>query len=143
MKRKLMAMFLSLMILCSFGLTVYADPSVDEPAEPIEPVRYAYIDSFVNSLNITNRKATCISTVRDVDQQVTKIELTQTLELSLGNGWWYTIQTWSKTVYSYKASNTTTRSGLDSGTYRVRSCAKAYCGSNYETIYTYSTPVSC
>lgn len=144
MKRRLLAMFLSIMMLCSFGMTVYADTELDTPEDSIIIDRYQYTIQCVNQLTITNRKATCKSSVKGIMGTVTKIELRQTLELSLGSGWWYTIQTWCQTFYnSYNASYSTTRSGLDSGTYRIRSEAKVYSGSNYETIYFYSTPVSC
>ena len=38
---------------------------------------------------------------------------------------------------------TTTKSGLSSGTYRLKTVAKVYSGNNYETITVYSYTASC
>ena len=57
--------------------------------------------------------------------------------------WWIDVTSWSKTFNTYTAIYSTSKSSLSSGTYRLKTIAKVYNGSDYETITIYSSTVSC
>lgn len=55
------------------------------------------------------------------------------------SGTWCEVASWSETDTGYKGSATNTKSGLSSGTYRLKTAFTVYAGSDYETITKYSS----
>ena len=104
--------------------------------------RYQYTNSCNSSLTISGNTASCSSDVKGYSGITTKIEITQSFEELLPSGWWYRLNSWSQTYYNYHASFTNSTSVPGSGTYHVRTVAKVYSGSNYETIAMYSNNVT-
>ena len=139
MKRRMFSLLTALVMLFAFSVTAYAEST---PNDTITPDRYNYTNTICSELSISNNTATCKSKVTGNPSLVTKIEITQSLEELLPSGWWYRHQSWSKTFYNWYAIYTTTGTIPYSGTYHVRTVAKVYAGSNYETISVYSNNVT-
>ncbi|WP_410068679.1 hypothetical protein [Ruminococcus sp.] len=93
-------------------------------------------------MSISNKTATCKSTVRGISGTTTKIVITQTLQKKNGSSW-NKYSSWTKTFNSWYAIYSNSKESLSSGTYRVKTVAKVYNGSAYETITIYSKTVSC
>lgn len=139
MKKKMISLLTVFVMIFAFSMTAYAEPAQDGK---VIPDRYNYTNTIYSELSISNNAATCKSKVTGDPSMVTKIEITQSLEELLSNGWWYRHQSWSKTFYDWYAIYTTTGTVPHSGTYHVRTVAKVYAGSNYETISVYSNNVT-
>lgn len=139
MKKKMISLLTVFVMIFAFSMTAYAEPAQDGK---VIPERYNYTNTIYSELSISNNTATCNSKVTGDPSMVTKIEITQSLEELLSNGWWYRHQSWSKTFYNWYAIYTTTGTVPHSGTYHVRTVAKVYAGSNYETISVYSNNVT-
>jgi hypothetical protein len=103
---------------------------------------YAYTSKITSTLSISSKNATCQSNVQGITGTVTKIIITQTLQKK-SNSTWSDVTSWSKTVNTSGTRFNNTKSSISSGTYRVKTSAKVYSGSNYETVTAYSTTVSC
>ena len=71
----------------------------------------------------------------------TKVEITHTLRKQV-YGYWSDVETWSGTYYTWYGILTSSRSNLGAGMFRLKTVAKVYSGSNYETITVYSDQVS-
>lgn len=99
--------------------------------ETVQP-RYAYTNSITTDLYISNGKATCTSTVTG-KSTVTKIVATQYLEKKV-LWWWEEVDHWDKTVYGDYLYMCNSKSNLDSETYRVRTVATVYSGTDYEIV---------
>lgn len=134
MKKKIISLLTIFVMLFAFSMTAYAESAQDVPDKPIMPDRYNYTSYLTCTISISGSTATCCSNVVGYSSMVTKIGLTQSLEELLTNGWWRSLQSWSKTFYDWYAIYTTTGTIPHSGTYRTRTLAKVYSGSNYETI---------
>ena len=104
--------------------------------------RYQYTHSCNSSLTISGNTASCSSDVRGYSGITTKIEITQCFEQLLPSGWWYRLKSWNKTFYGWYAYYDNSTTVTESGTYHVRTVAKVYSGSNYETIAIYSNNVT-
>ena len=139
MKKKMISLLTVFVMIFAFSMTAYAESAQDETTTPD---RYNYTSYVINTLSISNNTAQCYSKVLGYSSMVTKIEITQSLEELLPSGWWYRHQSWSKTFYDWYAIYTTTGTIPYSGTYHVRTVAKVYAGSNYETISIYSNNVT-
>lgn len=100
--------------------------------EAVQP-RYAYTNSVKSNLSINNGKATCTSTVTG-KSTATKIEATQYLEKRTLFGGWKEIDRWDKTVSSDYLYMSNSKGNLDDGTYRVRTVATVYSGTDYEIV---------
>ncbi len=133
----------SLLIACALlmGMTppmvaekVSAASVADEEIMPC----YQYTSSLDTLVDITSNTATCISKVTGISGTTTKIVVTQTLQIRDGNQW-RRCTSWTKTFYSYRCTFTNQYTVSSSGTYRNMTEVKVYSGSNYETIYDYST----
>lgn len=98
----------------------------------IQP-RYAYTSSVKSNLSVSNGKAACTSQVTE-KSTVTKIEATQYLEQKVL--WrWEEVDHWDKTVDGNYLYMNNSKDNIDSGaTYRVRTVATVYCGTDYEII---------
>lgn len=100
--------------------------------ETIQP-RYAYTSSVSTDLYMSGGKATCTSIVSGMPT-VTKIEATQYLEKKV-LWWWEEVDHWDKTVYGDYLYMSNSKDNIDSGaTYRARTVATVYCGTDYEIV---------
>ena len=136
--KKLFCLLIAIAVMMCLSVVAFAveeePPVPDDPNDP-----YMYTHNITSTLNISSGKATCTSQVLGIPSFVTKIEITQTLQETFGGVSWYYIDSWSKTYYSTTAVYSNTKSPIGSGNYRVKTEAKVYCGSSYETIISYST----
>lgn len=140
MKRVFSVLLAALMTIC-FCVTASAEPEPEAPVEPGIIEEYQYTASIKSYLSIIDRTATCQSVVRGIHDLATKVEITHTLQKQI-YGYWSDIETWSNAFYSWYGNLVSTRSNLSAGMFRLKTVAKVYCGSNYETITLYSNQVS-
>ncbi len=108
-------------------------------AEPVKQ-NYTYASSIINDLYISNGNATCTSTVTG-KSTVTKIEATQYLEKKI-LWWWKEVDHWVGTSYTKTLYMNNSKDNLDDGTYRVRTVATVYSGSNSESVEKISNEVT-
>lgn len=113
---------------------VFADTASNEEVTPY----FLYTHSMDTLVDITSNTAACISKVTGYSGTTTKIVVTQTLQIRDGNQW-RKCTSWTKTYYNYKCTFTNEYTVSTHGTYRNMTEAKVYSGTNYETIYDYST----
>ena len=138
--KKIVSFALAALLALNTSLIVSADP--ETPAEPGIIEEYQYTSSISSDLYISNNTADCRSTVIGYSNTATRVEITQTLQKKSGNSWnFYT--SWVKNYYTWYGMLTTTKSGLSSGTYRLKTVAKVYSGNSYETITVYSSTRTC
>lgn len=128
-------------MLC-LSLTAFAEPELQTPSDDDISVCYLYTDKISGTLSISNKAATCKSTVRGISGTTTKIVITQTLQKKNGSSW-NKYSSWTKTFNTNTTVYLTSKSSLSSGTYRLKTIAKVYSGSDYETITIYSKTASC
>jgi hypothetical protein len=140
--KKIISIFFSLLMIMSMSLTAFGAPELQSPIDDDVSVCYSYTDSASSSLSISSKNATSKSVVIGISGTTTKIIVTQTLQKKNGSSW-EKVASWSKTFNSWYAIYTNSKSSLSSGTYRVKTSAKVYSGTSYETVTTYSTTVSC
>lgn len=140
--KKVISTIISVVIMLCLSLTAFAEPELQTPSDTDISVCYLYTDKISGTLSISNKTATCKSTVRGISGSTTKIVITQTLQKKSGSSW-NKDSSWSKTYNSWYAIYTNSKESLSSGTYRVKTVAKVYCGTNYETITAYGNEVSC
>lgn len=132
--KKLICFMLAFMLSMS-SFTVVSVTAYNEQDTVITDIvqpRYAYTESIYSYLSISGDKATCTSTVTGMPT-VTKIEATQYLEKKV-LWWWEEVDHWDKTVngdYLYMCNS---KDNLSSGTYRVRTVATVYSGTDYEFV---------
>ena len=139
--KKIISLALAALLALNTSFVVLADPDPETPVELILE-EYQYTSSISSSLYISNNTASCESTVIGFSGLATRVEITQTLQKKSGNSWnFYT--SWVKNYYTWYGMLTTTKSGLSSGTYRLKTVAKVYSGNSYETITIYSNTASC
>lgn len=103
---------------------------------------YLYTQSISSGLYFTGNTATCSSSVVGYYGSTTKIEVTQTLQRLSGSSWTGTSY-WTNTYYSWYCNFDNTKQNVYTGTYRVKTVAKVYSGSSYETITAYSYECGC
>ncbi|MBQ7672976.1 MAG: hypothetical protein IJT36_00355 [Alphaproteobacteria bacterium] len=139
--KKIMALVLSSVIIClSLSTQVYAEdlsPIIEE--EIISPYEYAQI--VYNSLNISSGTAECVSNCIGYSN-VVQITVTQTLQKFWGLWVWNDVDTasWSDTSMSNGIDLSTHKSGLSSGTYRLKSVFELTASNGKtETITIYSS----
>jgi len=104
-------------------------------------MNYLYTNACFSTLSVSGSTATCNSSLRGYYGLTTKIEVTQTLQVRDGNQWRQS-KTWTATYYSHNCDLENTKTVYSGNTYRVKSEFKVYAGSNYETVYSYSTSQS-
>jgi hypothetical protein len=139
--KKLICLILTFVFSCCMATSVFATNEDSKINDEIE-LPYAYAIVLTSTLNISSKNAICCSTVQGKTNSITKIIVTQTLQKK-SNSTWSDVTSWSKTVNASGARFNNTKSSIGSGTYRVKTVAKVYSGSNYETVTAYSTTVSC
>ena len=136
MKRVISIAVMLIVMFSSFPFNVSAE------SVSLHDSRYLYTNYCSSTLTISGSTATCVSEVKGYYGETTKIEITQSFEELLSNGWWYRHQSWSNTFYTWFAYYENSTSVPHSGTYHVRTTAKVYAGSNYENISMYSSNVT-
>ena len=140
--KKLLSAICAITMLFSSGVMTSAEEydSIIDDGPVIE--EFSYTNSVFSGLYISNKTATCSSSVEGYYGIATKIEVTQTLQRLSGSSWTGTSY-WTNTYYSWYCNFDNTKSSLFSGTYRVKTVAKVYSGSSYETITAYSYECGC
>ena len=137
-KKNLAIVLTALCLFAAVGTVACAD-AVSNPDDVISPA-YEYADSVSSRLYISEQTATCRS---DADGcNVVSITVEQTLEKHSGWFWiWNSVDgaNWTKTVNLNSISMSNTKSGLSSGTYRLKSVFTLTSSSGKtETITVYS-----
>lgn len=135
MKRRICAFLTMLMMVFVLPTTfVHAEAQVMNapPGDSVAQPLYAYTKSVRSNLSISGTTATCTSTVNGA-ANVTKIVATQYLQKKV-LWWWTEVDHWPKTVNGNYLSMTNTKTGLDSGTYRVVVEATVYCNGGSEDV---------
>ena len=127
MKKPVIAILLALSVLFSTGISVYAYGGENA----VSPY-YLYTYSVKSTLIISGRTAYCESTITG-DRTVTKIYATQYLEKKNGDKW-DIVDYWNDSADGNSLSMSNSKDNLGSGTYRVRTVATVYSGSNSEPI---------
>lgn len=129
MLKKIISILLTLTVVISFGLPVSAAYNNNG----VSPC-YLYTGDVSCSLMISNGTATCSSDLTG-SLTVTSITGQQYLEKKNGTKWESVDNdSWSDATTSYYLKMYNTKSGLGSGTYRVRAVFTVYCGSNSEVV---------
>ncbi len=118
MIKKIMSVFLTLLILAIVPLSISAETSVQP--------RYSYIMSHSTSLVIKDDIANCEGYV-DGDTYVTSVKMTLTLQKKV-LWWWDDIIEWSDITPNSTLSMSESTS-VGSGTYRVKMWARVCAGS--------------
>lgn len=80
-----------------------------------------YSQYFESELTVSGTTATCKSSGKDSNYQATKILVSQSLQKKNSSGSWTIVYAWSNTINSYQGTVTNSKSGLASGTYRLKS----------------------
>ena len=83
-------------MLC-LSLTAFAEPELQTPSDDDISVCYLYTDKISGTLSISNKAATCKSTVRGISGTTTKIVITQTLQKKNGSSW-NKYSSWTKNI---------------------------------------------
>jgi hypothetical protein len=120
--RKILAAFVSVVTICSvISVPTFAAQETQIVTDLVSPA-YEYAMSTKSYLTITSSTAECKS-VCDGMAGVTQITVEHTLEKHWGLWIWNEVDgaSWTKTVYSDTIRLSNTKSGLDSGTYRLKS----------------------
>lgn len=119
--KKLMASLGVVMCLCTTSNAVaYAEATVPYVDGGIS-LAYEIADDPVSSLNITNGTAECISSVKG--KGAVSVTVVQTLQKYWGLWIWNDVDgaEWARTVDRNSIRLSNSKSGLDSGKYRVKS----------------------
>lgn len=138
--KKLLSLLVSFALLSSMSINAFAEPEISEFDDSQIAPCYLYTSSISSPLGIKNKTAECTSLVYGYYPEVTKIEVTQYLQIKAGNNW-QTYTTWSKTYNTWQCCFGNTKSSLPSGTFRLKTSANVYKGSKYETVTAYSFEV--
>lgn len=138
--KKIAFIFMACLVFCSVG-GVTASATVPPDNGSIVSPCYLYTDRAYSNLTIYQGDASCKSTVYGISGTTTKIVVTQTLQKKDGNSW-TKVKSWSKTFNTWYCSYPNSYSLTERGTYRVKTVAKVYKGTAYETVTTYSTEVT-
>ena len=139
--RHIVSLLCSIALALCFAVVAYADPIPETPIGDEIGEEYQYTSDLSSILSINNRVASCKSKVYGFSGIATKVEITHTLQKQV-YGYWSDVETWSGTYYTWYGILTSSRSNLSAGMFRLKTVAKVYSGSNYETITVYSDQVS-
>ena len=120
LKRKI-ALVLSAVMLCSSVSTTAFAETTSHIEDEIAPA-YVYAFDVSNNLVISSGTAKCSSSCIGTSD-VVKVSVEQTLQKFWGLWIWNDVSgaEWTKTVNYSTTTLSSTKSGLDSGTYRVKS----------------------
>lgn len=143
--RKILAAFVSVVMMCSaVSVPAFATEETQIVTDLVSPA-YEYATSTQSYLTITSSTADCKSLCEGMTG-VTQITVEQTLEKHWGLWIWNEVDgaNWSKTVNMNTISLSNRKSGLDNGTYRLKSVFTLTNSSGKtETITVYSDETSC
>ncbi len=120
--RKILAAFVSVVTICSvISVPTFAAQETQIVTDLVSPA-YEYAMSTKSYLTITSSTAECKSVCEGM-AGVTQITVEHTLEKHWGLWIWNEVDgaSWTKTVDTRAISLVNTKSGLDSGTYRLKS----------------------
>lgn len=140
--KKILSAVLSLLLIFNSGLFANAEGDYDTPEDDILTEEYVYTRQISNYLSITDNTASCLSTVVGYYNVTTKIRIEQTLQKKNGSSWSDKVF-FTNTYNTNVAIYSTQKSGLASGTYRLKTVAKVYSGDDYETVTKYSSTHTC
>lgn len=129
--KKFIATLLSLVLL-SLPLVTACAATEDYLVPEETELPYQYTSDIRSTISISSKTATCKSVIT-ASSSVSKIVITQKLQKKSGAEW-TTVTKWSETVSSSAVIYKNSKGSLSSGTYRTRTVAKVYKGSNYETV---------
>ena len=118
------------------------DKSLRYILDPAKTEDMVLTTSISNYLSITDNTASCLSTVVGYYNVTTKIRIEQTLQKKNGSSWSDKV-IFTNTYNTNVAIYSTQKSGLASGTYRLKTVAKVYSGDDYETVTKYSSTHTC
>lgn len=85
--KKVISTIISVVIMLCLSLTAFAEPELQTPSDDDISVCYLYTDKISGTLSISNKAATCKSTVRGISGTTAKIVITQTLQKKNGSSW--------------------------------------------------------
>ena len=123
--KKHLAVFLSVLLICTNTSIPATAKSVSEiKTDEIAPM-YAYAKGLYNTLTISENVADCKSDGYG-KPDVNKISVEHTLQKLSGLSIWNNVNdaSWSKTSNGQSVKLTSSKSGLESGTYRLKSVFK-------------------
>lgn len=135
--KKIISCLVALLMCCSIGgislsAAVIPDSSIASPY-------YSYTNRIVTSFGVYEGEASCVTTIYGISGTTTKIVVTQILEKKNGKSW-DEVKKWSGITYNNWYCNcTNSYTVTESGTYRLRTEAKVYCGTKYENVDITST----
>lgn len=135
--KKIISCLVTLLMCCSVGgisstAAVIPDGSIASPC-------YEYTNRLTTTLSISNGEASCRTTIYGNSSKATKIVVTQILEKKNGKSW-DEVKKWPDITYNNWWCNcTNSYTVTESGTYRLRTEAKVYCGSKSEDVDITST----
>ena len=135
--KKIFALVTSVAMMLSCGIAAHADDEPDYPVDDGIIEEYLYTFSIRNGFDISGSTATCSCDVIGYHGTTTKIFISNTLQQNYG-GAWYNVGYQYDTFYDCAGSLVTYEYNLSGGTYRLKSTAKVYSGSDYETITIYA-----
>lgn len=98
---------------------------------------YLYTSNASTALTVSGTTLNCRSAVTGYSGITTKITITQEIQKKSGSTW-RSINGRGTTKFTFYAIFEQSYSNMSSGTYRVKTIAKVYSGTNYETIVHYS-----
>ncbi|MGN0610176.1 MAG: hypothetical protein ACI4JI_00200 [Ruminiclostridium sp.] len=129
--KKILAFFLSALILLTFAVSVSAESMTFDVGGTNKS----------SQLTINGTTATCKSQIIDIIGTVKTVTIEQTLEKHWAFGWFFGVDgaSWKTTTSSKSVTYQNTKTGLSSGTYRVKSVFTVTTTSGQtETVTVYS-----
>ena len=140
MRKKLICVFLCLMVLLAAPVYATNDPSLDSNST-VGPLRTTYISSCSANLSISSSGTASVQSSITGVTGVTSVKIVASLQRYSG-GAWTTLQSWTETAAGRTLTLYKTRAVTSGYTYRVSSKVTAYNGSYYETATVISSQVS-
>lgn len=131
--KKIISCLVALLMCCSIGGISLSATNIPNGNDNVASPCYVYTNSIASTLGISDGEASCRTTIYGISGTTSKIEVTQYLEKKNGNSW-EEVTHWTETYYSWWCNFTNSYTITESGTYRLRSEAKVYSGSNYENV---------
>lgn len=140
LRRFFVSVIFAVCLCASSGMTASAETASAYSLVDVASPFYDVADQAYSEIEIVGNKADCVS--RAYGDQIVKITVEQTLEKYSGWFWiWNNVDgaSWTKTVNTNTIRLSNTKSGLSSGTYRLKSVFMLTSSSGKtETITIYS-----
>lgn len=134
MIKRVTSLLCAAVLSASFAVGNIASAAVPIPDSPA----HEYARNCNSILSVSGTTATCKSNVVGFPGRTTKIVINQTLQQKGSSGNWDYVYSWYDTFNDSSVLFTNTKSSLSSGTYRVKTVATVYEGTENETITEYS-----